>query len=377
MAIVLQSAVDADLTITASDILAAIHRDTRNTLNNANGETLLLDYLDRIHRMIVRRRKWDWLQSAPKRFVTEVGQTDYWIGASGSADAGQVDTALNLSDVYEVKVGSVIDRSGLTPLHREEEPPFHLLAALPDASYQQGPPLEYRYDSRTPNVLSIYPQPDEGNDYEMIPAPPHSTTAAGGSLDARTYFIKVTFVDLEGNESAASSPAARQFVEASKIITVKAPQPPVSTGTAGISYLRYNVYVGTTEGSETLQNGSPTAITADWTEDVTGLTSNGASAPTTSSIEPLRGYVIDFRYIKKLSPINDTGDILLIPDRYIDVVKYGVNWLAFKYLKMPEDSAEQKDLFDTGIQQMVMEQNPWPGGKMYIRPDTTMIRSTF
>jgi len=363
----------ATATTTVANIISLVQEDLMELFTSSGSTSVLIEYCNRIQAMILGRRPqgWNWMVSAPQRFITERGQTDYWIGATGSVSAGQVNTALNLSDVRRVVNGSVISRSGFANLYQVAEAPAWSGWQNEDASYDEGVPHSYRNDEGTPNVISIYPAPDEGSTYELIPPAPHSTTATGGALSARTYYIRTTFVDLEGNEGEPSS-TARQFVEASKLITVKAPQPKINAGSAGVSYLRYNVYASTTEGSETLQNVSPTATSTDWTEDASGLTTSGASVPTSSDLEPLRGYVIEFRYYKAHTAITATADILLIPNEFRDVVVAGVNMLASKYLgntNPAADIAYWQGLYQAGIDRMVLDQNPWPGGARYIKPD--------
>lgn len=362
----------ATATVTVQNIIDRVQTDLLELFKSSGSTSVLIEYTDRIQQMILGRRRWDWMLSAPQKFITERGQTDYWIGADGSEAAGQVRTGLNLSDVRRVMQGNVLSRSGFTKLYSVTERPLNRAWQQEDSSYAEGVPRLYRNDEGSPNVLSLYPAPDEGSLYELVPPAPHSTTAAGGSLSARTYFIRTTFVDLDGNEGLPSN-TARQFVEASKLVTVKAPQPAISQGSAGISYLRWNVYASTTEGSETLQ-ASNTATSSDWTEAATGLTTTGASVPTSSDLEPLRGYVVEFRYYKAHTELTATSSTLLIPNEFRDVVVAGVNWLASQYLgriNPAGDIAFWQSVYDAGLQRMMQDQNPWPGGTRYIHPDPT------
>lgn len=356
-------------TTTVGTVLDLVSEDLREQFATSGSTSILIDYTNRIQQMLLGRRRWKWMLSATKRFITERGQSDYWIGTTGSQAAGQVDTLLNLTDVGQVRQGSVLSRSGFAPLHNESEAPLGASWQNEDGSYAEGVPAIYRNDPETPNVVSLYPAPDEGSTYELVPPAPHSTTATGGALAARTYFIRTTFVDLAGNEGEPSA-TARQFVEASKLLTVKAPQPAISVGSAGVSYLRYNVYASTTEGSETLQNVTATATSTDWTEAASGLTTSGAAVPTSFNLEPLRGYVIEFRYYRRHAVVDDTSDVLFVPDEYRDVVVAGVNWLAAQYLARGEAVGFWADVFKAGIARMVQNENPWPGGVRYIKPDS-------
>ncbi len=347
----------ATTTITVLDIMDRTTEDLLELFAASGSTSVLLDYVDRIHAMIVGQRRWDWLLSSPQKFMTELGRSDYWLGATGSQSAGEVDTALNITDLRRVKQSRMFSRTGYQELSNTDEAPLTLNWQNRDATYNQGPPKVFRNDEGTPNVLSLYPAPDEGNSYEIVPYPPILTTAAGGSLSARTYFVRLSFLDEENNESTTSNPAARQFIEASKLITVKSPVAPISAGTSGIRYNQYNVYASTTEGSETLQNASPTAVGVDWTEPTGGLITTGAVAPTSSSIEPLRGYIIEFRYYKAHSELATTASVLLIPDEFRDVVVAGVIWLALGYLRHYEIAEQWKSIFTEGYKRLAREQN--------------------
>jgi len=364
-------------TTTVADIITAVNRDLQERFDTGPASDLLIDYTDRIQKQILGHRRWDWLLSTRQRFITERGQTEYWIGPSGSEDVGMVDTGLDLSDVRQVKVGHVYNRSAWTELFPVAELPNQAGWQNPDASYTEGPPVQYRNDRLSPNLISMAPAPDEGDDYEIVPAAPHSTTATGGALSARTYFLSVTFVDEAGNESAPSE-TARQWVAASKLLTVQPPQPELTVGSAGVTYTSYNVYASETEGSETLQNVSPVAITTTWTEDAAGLTTNGATLPTESEIEPIRGYLIEFRHYRQHTPLISTDSVILIPDDFKDVVVAGVNHLAAQYLHRTDSARDPipevqfwAGAYQEGLQRLTKDQNPFPAGGAFIRPDSS------
>lgn len=374
------TAIAALATTTAGDIMDACSRDLNSRLGTGPRSPLLIDYVNRAQQHILGVRRWDWLMSVPQRFITERGQTEYWIGPSGAEDVGMVDTGLDLSDVRQVKKGHVYNRSRWTEIFNVAESPNDFNWQRSDGAYIESEPQNYRNDRLTPNVISLYPAPDTGSDYEIVPHAPHSTTATGGALSARTYYLRVTFVDAAGNESLPST-TARQWVAASKLLTVKAPQPELSISASGIGYTSYNVYASTTEGSETKQ-GSSNLITADWTEDATGLTITGDSVPTESTIEPLRGYLMEFRYYRAHTPITSDDDVLLVPDDFKDVVIAGTNWYAAQYLHRQESIRDQTPevafwemRFREGIQRMVRDNNPWPSGGMFIGPDPGMTVS--
>ncbi len=343
-------------------------RDLQERFATGAAASLLVDYANRIQQMILGKRHWDWMLSDPFQFITEVGQTEYWIGPTGAAPAGTVDTGLNFSNVRQLDRGNVWISDQWAPLWNSSEKPQSADWQNPDGSYKQGSPAEYRNDRQSPNIISIFPAPNDGNAYEMVPPPPQSTTAAGGALAARTYYLQATFTDEAGNEGAPSSPSARQWVAASKLITVRAPQPAVVIGTAGIGYTLYNVYVGTVDGSLTLQQAN-IPVADDWTEAVSGLTTTGAAPPTDSDLEPLHGHVIGFRYYKQHTPLTATTDTFLIPDDFIDVVVAGMNWLGARYIRRPGAQAEWRQTFDEGMTRMRQDQNPWPGGMRFVKPD--------
>ena len=349
----------ATATTTVTTIMGLVQEDLQELFAASGTTSVLIDYTNRIQQTILgdRPRGWDWTLSTPQKFITELGRTDYWIGSASGQAAGQVDTGLGLSNVRRVRQGHVLLRSGYKELFPTAEAPMVSGWQLQDGTFRSGIPRVFRNDEASPNVLSLYPAPDQGNTYEVVPVPPIVTTAAGGALSARTYFIRISFVDEAGNEGAASTPTTRQFIEANKLITVKAPVAPIAAGTSGIRYNRYNVYASTTEGSETLQNVSPTSTSSDWTEAVGGLTTTGAAVPTTSAIEPLRGYIVEFRYYKAHETLDAGADVLLIPDEYRDVVVAGVNWLGLTYLRQMDMAATWRDIFNEGRVRIGRDQN--------------------
>lgn len=363
----------ATQTLTVQNILDLVQIDQDDLMISGGAASnttpdLLIQYADRIQQMILGHRPeaWDWMLSTPKKFVTERGQTDYWIGTSGSEAAGQVDTALNLTDIYRVKAGSVICRTGFNRPFMLAEAPLSASWQNEDGSYREGTPQWYRNDEQTPNLLSLYPAPDEGSTYEIVPPAPNLLSSTSGALAARTYYVRTTFLDVQGNEGLPST-TAKTYTAANKVMVVDAPQPKVSGAASGITYTHFNVYASTTAGSETLQNVSPQTIATDWTEPDSGLTTSGASVPTSSAIEPLNGHVIEFRYFKAHSTLSTVSSTLLIPNNFKDVVVAGVNWLAARYLKKPEAAMWEQD-FRAGIFRMQQAQGRW-GGAKFMRPD--------
>ena len=96
------------------------------------------------------------------------------------------------------------------------------------------------------------------------PQAPALSAVSGGSLAARAYSVRVSYVTAAG-ETAASLPASVALA-ADTLVSVAAPGTDfyqVATG--------WNVYAATTAGAETLQNASPIALGSAWTEPSTGL----------------------------------------------------------------------------------------------------------
>lgn len=112
-------------------------------------------------------------------------------------------------------------------------------------------------------------------------APTTSTAVSGGSMGARTYYVKYTYVNDTGETLA--SPSSTESIGANQLLKFVAPSSVVRvTGTK-----RINVYVSTVSGSETLQGyvevANQTETETDqvintliWTEPTTGLIAGDA-----------------------------------------------------------------------------------------------------
>lgn len=345
-------------TTTAQAIISSVSQDVRSVLGSSGSDqSLILDYVNRVHKQMLRGSNWEWLLSAPQRFVTEYGVTNYWIGASGSNTAGTQDTGLNLSDVRTIAEDSVWDLSNDVQIFRVADRNTSPSRIFQDGTSRLAPPGNWRQAMDAPYVLSLYPAADNTNSYQPVPNIPICQTSTTGALAGRTYFVKTTFVDSAGSESTPSA-AARTYVPVNKVLVVKAPQPYVSAATTGITYSNYKVYVGTVEGSETLQSTS-TAITGDWTEPGTGLVA-GAALPTTNNIEPLRGYVIEFRYFKKRKEITDSTLVLQVPDDYKDIFVAGVNALVYQFLKRSGEAKDWYQIYQIGMRDIIRDSNLAP-----------------
>lgn len=346
-------------TMTAQSIITCCSQDVRSVLGTSGGDqTILLDYVNRIHKEMLRGSNWQWLLSAPQRFVTEYGVTNYWIGTSGSNTSGTQDTGLNLTNVRTIAPDTVWDLSNNRQLFQVPSRAVSSSRIFEDGSSRLAKPDSWEQGFNSPYVLRITPAADNQNTYQPVPNIPICQTSTAGALSARTYFVKTTFVDTAGNESTPCAAAARTYVPANSVLVVKAPQPNVSGATTGILYSRYNVYVGTTEGSETKQ-ASNQAITGDWTEPGTGLVA-GAALPTINNIEPLRGYVIEFKYFRTRKEIVDSTNTLLVPDDYKDIFCAGVNALAYQFLKRSGEAKDWYSIYQNGMRGIIRDMNLAP-----------------
>lgn len=106
------------------------------------------------------------------------------------------------------------------------------------------------------------------------PASPTLSETLAGSLTTDTYYVQVTYVNQYGSETEPS--AEDSFTVADNYVLVVS-SPATLSGATG-----WNVYVGLTPGSGTLQNTTPYAIGSDWTESTSGLIA-GAALPATNS----------------------------------------------------------------------------------------------
>lgn len=331
---------------------------------------ILMDYTNRVQLDILRRSRWPYTLSDRMYFITEMEQTDYWLGASGTGPAGMVDTGLNISDMFRVQRDSCYDRSNFRQLTQITNAPAGPQMQFPSGQFRPDKPAVFRSDPGNPNIFNIYPAPDNSNTWQPVPSAPVFTSAAGGSLANRIYYIGLTFVDSEGNEGTATDRYTKAFVAANNIITVLSPTLPIRSTASSATYTSYNVYASTsTSGPGTLQNNSPIALGTNWTEPTSGLTTTGVNPPLTSKLIPMDGYLIEFRYYKARPQLASLSTVLAIPDDYKDVVVHGVNTLAFKLADRMDDVQFWKPIYEAGIQQIVADKNLFPSGPAFIHPD--------
>lgn len=361
------------ITTTAQDIINCTSQDVRAVIQTTGADqAILLDYTSRIVNELLRFSRWKFQLSAPQVFLTTPGITDYWMGA-GNKPNGTVDTGLELSDIFSIVPGEVIDRTQPKRLAKTDSPPVGQRFEMP------GKPGIWRNAPDTPYILNIYPPPNQ-NTHQFIPKPAILSANAAGALPQRTYYVSLTFGDNCGGESVASAEQA-YTLPAHFLLTVSSPVLPLTTDAVslqtptGPTIQFYNVYASTTPGGERKQVSS-VALGTDWTEPTSGLISSGPAAPTQNTLAILGGYIIEFKYYQTRPVVTDVAQIIPIPDTYKDVVCAGVNWLTFKYLEMDENAQLWKSVFEAGKSQMVKDANLNPRGEEFIRPDSASISSS-
>lgn len=356
-------------TTTAGDIVNCVSQDVRAVLQTSDPDlTILLDYVNRVTNELLRFSRWKFLEGGPQVFLTIPGITDYYIG-SDTTPTGTWNTGLGLDDVFTIKQGEFIDRSNQRRLGKTASPPVGQQFSLP------AKPKLWRNDPSTPYTVNIYPPPNS-NPFQFVPYAAMWTITPGGSLGIRTYYIKLTFGDNCGGQSA---PSIEQIVTipANFLLTVQSPVLELTTDavvlatSTGPTIDRWSVYVSTNSGSERLQSSGITLGT-NWTESGAAL-SAGVGVPSQNTLAALGGYVMEFNYYQTRQTINDITQIIQIPDTYKDIVCAGTNWLAFKYLEMDENAQVWKQVFEAGKVQMIKDANLFPRGEEFIRPDSTAV----
>jgi hypothetical protein len=127
-----------------------------------------------------------------------------------------------------------------------------------------------------------------------------TTTVAGGSLSARTYYVKYVYRNDTGTTLA--SPSTTQAVAANSLLKFDFPYTATYGPPSGAKWV--DIYVGTTLGSETLQTSQPVAWQQEtetvlsqnfgpitWTEPSTGLV-DGAALPSSNTTKYIAKYAI-------------------------------------------------------------------------------------
>lgn len=104
------------------------------------------------------------------------------------------------------------------------------------------------------------------------PQAPVLSAVGGGSLDAATYYVRITYVTAAGE--TACSIEQRLAVAASSLLSVAAPgADPLGLATG------WNVYVGTKSFGEQRQNSAPIGINNSFTLSTTGLLAAAPNPP--------------------------------------------------------------------------------------------------
>ena len=302
---------------TAEDIIEAVSSDVLQEMGPDHPG--LLDYVDRIHKQLLRHSRWPWLRSSPQTLVTVNNVSDYWIGAMLSGPIGTTETGLNITDLWAIDTSSVYDRTNFRRLGRTEDQP------LGDIFDRTSKPRVWRNDRRNPYVLSIYPLPDQG--------------------------ILTNIVSIS---------------RASNIVTVVTSTP---------HQLSQNNYVSISGVTETSFNGAFSVFGSLGGGIISSTTFSFFQAgPNVSSSGGTvqGGYGIEFHYFQKRTEIISSSQVLQIPDDYSDVVTAGVNWLATKYLKSAEEANFWKQAYEEGKVAMIKDRNIGPR-RDWIRPDEATI----
>lgn len=383
---------------TVQNVIDGVSQDVRTQLQSKVGSpqaqiAALVDYTNRIHKQMLRFSRWNFLKSNPLYFITQKGQSAYWVGPTGQGPTGVVDTGLNLPDVYQVKKDSVFDMSNSQSLKWLSTQPQGPNIQDRTGAGRPGLPAAFRHDPNNPNVLFIYPPPNNENNTTPAPQVPVVTTTAGGALPTRTYIVKITFVDSLGGESTAPTTGAPIFIAANNLAVVKSPSfgqfgvLPEGFSVAGVQYNRYNVYVAQAtlvngvvqnEGSEVLQNGGsgPIPFGTDWIEPTTGLLTGTVSPPLTNKMQPLGGYVMRFEYYKNRLTLNNVTQPLQVPDDYYDVIVNGVTYWTNRLLGKRAEAQEAFQMYRQGLTEMVWDKNLFPEGVEFVRPDSNTYVNT-
>jgi hypothetical protein len=110
----------------------------------------------------------------------------------------------------------------------------------------------------------------------QIVAPP-LLSVPGGSLPARSYYVRATYVTALGETPVSSESFIR--IAAGNLLQVTSPQQDTQNLATG-----WNIYVSNAAGQETLQNATPVAIGTNWTEPG-GLTVGAAFPQSVAVVE--------------------------------------------------------------------------------------------
>lgn len=377
-----------------ADVINGVSQDVRQQLSaliNTSGQPILIDYTNRVHKQMLRFSRWNFLKSEPLYFLTNLGQSSYWVGPVGQGPAGTVETNLNLTDVYQFKKDSVMDLSNQQELKWLFTSPQGPNLIDRTGAGRPGLPAVFCQNLNDPNILMIFPPPNNQNNTSPAPQVPIVDAVMGGALPARTELLKITFVDSLGGESTSTTTGAPLYLPASTLSVVKSPATgyfgvlPDDNSISGVKYNRYNVYavqatlvngVPTNEGTETLQNSVPILFGTDWTEPTSGLITSGPQVPRNNTLQPMGAYVIKFEYYKNRIKLVTADQYLQIPDDYIDVIINGVTYYAYKIMGKIQEAQMIYSQYKAGLTEMIADKNLFPEGVEFIRPDSNSYVNT-
>lgn len=355
---------------TAEDIINAVIQDAQIMATN---RTAILDYVNRVCQRMLRDTQWIFLRSQPQRFITQPGTTQYYLGG-GAPPAGAMPTGLGLSDVWSVWLESVFDKSHNVQLMMNAASAMNSVQlSFPDGSWRPAPPRSFKYDITNPNVLSLFPVPDNQNIYTPVPLSPLCTTDAQGTPASRVYYVYATFVDEMGNESTGSTVPTVIYMPENTTLIAESPQPEVAASAAQVTYSKWNCYVGTMPSTAVLQNDTPISIGTPYNETTAGQVTGTVTIPQDNNISPLVGYVIEFVYYRQRQPITSITNVLQIPDYYADVVIAGCNYYYNLYMDKSSDREKAmiwKQEWMDGIKQMRKDLNISFRKTDFIAPDS-------
>jgi len=107
-----------------------------------------------------------------------------------------------------------------------------------------------------------------------VPGTPVLGSASSGSLAQTTYYVKTTYVTVNGETTPSAE--ANLLVTANHVVTVASP------AANGVGVTGYNVYASSSTGTETKQTATPIAIGVNWQMPGTGLI-GGSALPGTNT----------------------------------------------------------------------------------------------
>jgi hypothetical protein len=355
-------------TLTAGEIINAVIRDAQIMATNRIN---ILDYVDRVCQRMLRDTQWVFLRSEPQRFITQPGSNSYYL-STGTPPAGSIPTGLDLTDIWCIWLENVFDRTHDTQLLMDSPAALNSVnLSFKDGQLRSAPPRSFKYEITNPNVLTLFPIPDNQNIYQPVPLSPICSTTSQGTVATRVYYVYATYVDDQGNESTGSTVPTVIYLPADTTLVAQSPQPEVSSASQ-INYSHWNCYVGTSPSTAVLQNAAPIAIGTAYDETTAGQVLGGASIPGENNLTAMLGYVIEFRYYKQRQPITSPATVLQIPNYYRDVVIAGCNYYYNLYMDKASDREKSmiwKQEWLDGIRQMRKDLNISFRNTDFISPD--------